>query len=443
MMTRGYTFGLTGVVDNRYSLCDLTKTSKLRRWRIIDEWNGASMAEDQRRTSVIPATSANVSRPDSDAKSPTQPGAAVPSADVLRAVFESISSVLIVFDPGMQVIYRNEAARTLLPRADDVCAALSELTLDDAYQGWRHELRQVLDGRQTRRIDAVMRPAKDQPETYLHLVITPLREPASGEVLGGLLMADDVSSRISMEQRLAVSERLAAVGKLAARVAHELNNPLDGIMRYTNLAFRRVDESGDAKTREYLEQARAGLTRMAQITSALLEFSRTTHTRFEQATINKIAEDAVSAMVGRAQDNKVTVVCNFHKQDMPVVRGSSLFQVFCNLIKNAIDAMPDSGTLTLTTGIEGPDVIVTFEDTGIGLPSDVDKLFEPFYTTKASGKGTGLGLAVCKDIIERYSGSITAENRAEAGARMTVRVPVRNCAAVPASHRTTLDMGGD
>lgn len=405
------------------------------------------MAERRRRVSMIPPPTigppidASASMDGAQISHQSTPDHACP--DVLGAVFESISSVLVVFDSDMRTLFRNEAARNLLPDAEDVCDALADLTIDGKYLGWRNELRQVLDDRQTRRFDAVARPAGDQPETYLSLMITPLRQPGSGAALGGLLLADDVSGRISMEQRLAVSERLAAVGKLAARVAHELNNPLDGIMRYTNMAFRRVDESGDSKTREYLDKARSGLKRMAQITSALLEFSRTTHTQFEQATINKIAEDAVTAMNGRAQDNNVTVVCNFHKQDMPVVRGSSLFQVFCNLIKNAIDAMPDSGTLTITTGIEGPDVIVTFEDTGVGLPADTARLFEPFFTTKPSGKGTGLGLAVCHEIVERYSGSITAVNRPKGGAIVTVKIPVRNCAAVPVRPRKRLGVKED
>lgn len=355
--------------------------------------------------------------------------------DVTRnvsVVLECLPGALLVFDTAWKVVLQNEAARRLLSHATDICETLSSLTVDGACRNWAAELKAVLQLRQTRRFEAVIHPAAGHAETYLSLLCAPLYDPADDRVTGGIILAEDVSARISMEQRLAVSERLAAVGKLAARVAHELNNPLDGIMRYTNLARRRATESGDHKTAEYLEKAAVGLTRMAQITSTLLEFSRTTHTQFEQATINRIAEDAVSAMSGRAQDVNVTVVCNLHKEDMPVVRGSSLFQVFCNLIKNAIDAMPDSGTLTVTTRIVGRNVVVVFEDTGAGLPENTERLFDPFYTTKPSGQGTGLGLAVCKDIIERYGATITAANRPEGGARFTVTIPKRNCAKVPA-----------
>jgi signal transduction histidine kinase len=291
-------------------------------------------------------------------------------------------------------------------------------------------LRQVTETRREKRFDGVVSQAPNQPDRYFNVVCNPLRGPAGAEAAGGLLLIEDVSPTITMEHRLAVSERLAAVGKLASKVAHELNNPLDGILRYTNLAIRKAAEHEDPKIMEYLDHARSGIVRMSHIISSLLEFSRSTGNTFEQATINKIAEDAIAAIAGRAQEAGVSVVCNF-EQDMPVVRGSNLFQVFCNLMKNAVDAMPDGGTLSVTTKIVGPDVIVLIEDSGIGLPPEADRIFEPFFTTKPLGKGTGLGLAVCREIIEKYSGSITAERREPKGTRLTVRIPTRNCAAIP------------
>jgi two-component system NtrC family sensor kinase len=292
-----------------------------------------------------------------------------------------------------------------------------------------------------RRLDVTLNRPGDEPDVYISILIDQLKNPETGEAMGGLLLAEDVTSRTSMERRLAVSERLAAVGKLAARVAHELNNPLDGILRYTNLALRLTDpqqQSANAtpeallqKLREYLENTKSGITRMAEITSALLKFSRNAPAAFEQATINKIVEDAVSAMEGRTSESNITVICNFLRSDMPVVRGSNIFQVFCNLIKNAVDAMPDGGTLAVTTSIQDGDIMVVFEDTGIGLPKDAAKIFEPFFTTKAPGKGTGLGLAVCKEMIEKYSGTITAASRESGGAAFTVRIPVRSLETPP------------
>lgn len=371
--------------------------------------------------------------------------------NLVGRAFESLPVALVVFDRQMKILARNRSASALLPDGADLSEALGRLTVDGRFEDWAVELRRVLDSRLPRRIDVSVKndqlidggtanPPTTSSETYLNLLIHPLEGDAPGEIIGGILMAEDVTAGISMQRRLAVSERLAAVGKLAARVAHELNNPLDGVLRFTNLAIRRLTkltteagETTDEKLIGYLENARAAIVRMSEITGDLLEFSRSTPSTFEQATINKIIEDALHAMEGRAHDARITIVCNFCEQDMPVVRGSNLFQVFCNLIKNAVESMPEGGTLTVATRMEPQDVIVTIADTGVGLPENADRIFEPFFTTKPSGQGTGLGLAVCKDLIEKYAGKIMPSRNTPRGTVMTVQIPIRNCAATPSA----------
>ncbi len=378
------------------------------------------MASSTKQTAACPAT-ATVRAADSGNL-----------ASLFGSVFESLGSCLVVFDKRLNVILRNQAAQALLPPAKDAAEVLAKLTVEGACVDWQRELRAIMHGRGPRHFDALAPREGDRPEAYLEIVISSLKDVDTGDSVGGLLLAEDISARISMERRLAVSERMAAVGKLAARVAHELNNPLDGILRYTNMALRRVENVDDPKIGPYLECIKSGITRMTQIVSALLEFSRSAPGGDQQATMNKIVEDALSTMEGRANDANITVVCNLHRADMPVVSGSGFFQVLCNLIKNAIDAMPESGTLTITTDIVGPDVVVTVADTGTGLPEEMDKIFEPFFTTKGQGKGTGLGLAVSREIIDRYGGSIVAERREPCGTIFTVKIPVRNCSAQPA-----------
>ena len=255
---------------------------------------------------------------------------------------------------------------------------------------------------------------------------------ARGEPVVPLKIPGDTASA-SASDAAGESMRMVALGRLAARVAHELNNPLDGILRYVNLAARvNKSEGGDARIGEYLDKARGGLLRMAQITTGLLEFSRASHAPPEQATINRIIEDAIASMAGRATEAGVTVERNLLAVDMPVARGSNIFQVFCNLIKNALDAMPNGGALAVSTRIDAGDIVIAVEDTGIGLPEEADRIFEPFFTTKAPGRGTGLGLAVCREIIERYGGSITANRRQPAGTAFVVRIPERNFGSTPA-----------
>jgi len=215
-----------------------------------------------------------------------------------------------------------------------------------------------------------------------------------------------VSEKRNREKQLAETERLATLGKLASKVAHELNNPLDGILRYINLALRSIERGNLEKPKEYLTQCRQGLIRMVQIVSELLEFSRNSYTYFEPVKIEQIIEDAIRTMELGAQQRGVRILRNYSSQ-VPSITGGNLFQVFCNLIKNALDAMPDG----------------VFKDTGVGFaPDNAETIFEPFFTTKDSG--TGLGLAICKDIVERHNGRIVAEAAPNRGSVFTVYLPL-------------------
>ena len=219
-------------------------------------------------------------------------------------------------------------------------------------------------------------------------------------------------------------ERLAIIGKHAAEVAHELNNPLDGILRYINLTIRSIEQENVGKSKEYLAQCRQGLMRMIQIVSELLEFSRSNYSpQDEHIKIEQIIEDAVKTMDAKADSSNVRIFRNYHP-DSPLIKSGNLFAVFCNLIKNAIDAMPNGGRLNISTRLtEDNCAAIEFCDTGAGFPpEDAEAIFEPFYTTK--DKGTGLGLAICRDIIKEYNGRITAENAPQQGSVFTVYLPL-------------------
>ncbi len=228
-----------------------------------------------------------------------------------------------------------------------------------------------------------------------------------------------------MQTQLANMERLATIGKLASKVAHELNNPMDGILRYINLALRSIEQQNLEKPKEYLLQCRQGLMRMVQIVSELLEFSRSTYTTSEEhVKIEQIIEDAIKTMDVKAEGSGIRIIRNY-RPDVPQVRSGNLFQVFCNLIKNAMDAMPNGGELHISTRVTADNTaIIEFRDTGTGFaPEDAEAVFEPFFTTKEKHGGTGLGLAICKDIISKYHGRITAENAPQGGSIFTVHLP--------------------
>lgn len=347
----------------------------------------------------------------------------------LERVLETLPLGVVVFDRQLRVILRNPQAEQVfgqLTRAAELGASLASPA---GEVDWEADLRKVLHAGNSLFREIAVPSHETAPERLLELRADPLPAPEGGSS-GVILTADDVTRRAGLARRLAVSERLAALGRLAARVAHELNNPLDGILRYINLAIR-LEEQGEeekqTKIVSYLTESRKGLLRMAQILSELLEFSRSGRGQFEESNINQTVEEAIRTLQDQADAGGVTVAAAFRAQQMPVLPGGMLFQVCCNLIKNAIDAMPDGGRLTVTTWRTESDAMIRFEDTGPGLPEPVEQIFQPFFTTKAAGKGTGLGLAICKDYIERLHGGITAEQAEPHGAVFTLRLPLRDC----------------
>ncbi|MBN2377987.1 MAG: PAS domain-containing protein [Sedimentisphaerales bacterium] len=330
---------------------------------------------------------------------------------------------VVVFDKNLRITDTNPYAAELLGPCVNIATALTDGCGPNSDFRWDDALKKVLQSGHSATYSSVLYSLNSRNLT-LHIICDPLTDEISEKIIGGILLIEDTTAKTAMQSDLADAERLAAVGKLAARVAHELNNPLDGIIRYLNLALRVVDQHDIDQVGNYLSESQKGLQRMVQIISELLEFSRSTYSSFQQADINKIVEEAVKAMEILSLDNHVVVTRNYSKL-MPNIRSGNLFQVFCNLVKNAIDAMPDGGELIVSTRCNEHHALIEFADTGTGIPDDViDKLFEPFFTTKAPGKGTGLGLAICKDIIERYNGNIEAKNLPRGGTLFTVSIPL-------------------
>jgi len=225
-----------------------------------------------------------------------------------------------------------------------------------------------------------------------------------------------------MERLLAGAQRLSETGKLSAEVAHELNNPLDGVLRYISLAKRSAPEAAGA----YLDKATDGLMRMARTIRELQDRGRPWFSGGEIMPLERLLDESLSAMQPRAQALGV----NFLTDSMDcqsLTAPGAMFQVFCNVIKNSLDAMPEGGLLTVRLRPQGDRCRMEFVDTGPGVaPEIADKIFEPFFTTKPRGEGTGLGLSICRDIVTRLGGEISASNQTAPGLCVTILLPVTN-----------------
>jgi len=224
------------------------------------------------------------------------------------------------------------------------------------------------------------------------------------------------------QEQLIQAEKLAATGRLAASIAHEINNPLQAIHNCLHLVTNRtLDEE---KTKYYLNMAQEEVQRLIAIVQRTLDFYRPSKGREVMADVNVLVESVLALANKRLEHGKIKV----HRRlspDLPKLQvvADQLTQVFLNLVINAIEAMPDGGELTIASRQADAQVQIRFSDTGSGInPDEAKKIFEPFYTTKHSG--TGLGLAVSYGIIQRHGGEITVESAPGRGATFIVSVPV-------------------
>jgi signal transduction histidine kinase len=340
------------------------------------------------------------------------------------SALDLLPQAVLVCEGGGAILFRNLEATRSLPRGDDACQVLrgsdpgglpwacDVVSLQAEPSGLVH--RNVsLAGAGGRRVLA---------DVYLRaLDCSSPQPPAEESAPAVLVVVEDVSLRASAERRLAVSERLAAEAKVAARTAHELNNPLDGVLRYIGLAQRELEgrPRQAARAREHLAKAQEGLLRMGGIVGDMLSQGRSSH-----ETLGNLLREAASAFAPRAEATGVTVTCDLAAGG-DTGADARLFQVFCNVLKNALDAMPAGGVLTIRTQLERDRCTVEFADTGCGLTDDqAQRVFEPFYTTKPPGAGLGLGLSISREIVAALGGSIAAAPRNGGGAVLTIALPV-------------------
>ena len=269
-------------------------------------------------------------------------------------------------------------------------------------------------------VDAVVRGVADGTDSF----------PA-GMIAGCFEEEFSVREKALMELRKKVceTERLATLGQLSAGVAHELNNPLGGIIVYAHLL--KEDTGSDDPRYPNIEKIIKEANRCRIIIKSLLDFARQSHPMLVSTNINSVVKDALANIRNEQSFEGVTVRENLDPSLPPVEADPSQIQeVFENIIRNAAEVIVGSGELTITSHSVndedgGPAVELVFDDTGPGIPEEnMGHIFDPFYTTKLKGHGTGLGLAVSFGIIERHRGTIVVRNRAEGGASFSVLLPV-------------------
>jgi PAS domain S-box-containing protein len=248
------------------------------------------------------------------------------------------------------------------------------------------------------------------------------------QVIGRLVIMDDITERVELEGQLSQADKLSSIGLLAAGVAHEVNTPLAVISSYTQMLAKQLQ--GDPQKSGLLEKITRQTFRASEIVNNLLNFSRTSGTEFADVDINKVITDTLALLEHQFKTAKIQVQSDL-TVGISAIQGNPgrLQQVFLNLFLNAKDAMPGGGLLNVATS-NGDMVSVRVSDTGSGIaPEHIQRIYDPFFTTKTAPKegqnrGTGLGLSVTYGIIQEHAGKIRVESNPEAGTTFALDFPL-------------------
>ncbi|MEJ7861937.1 MAG: ATP-binding protein [Pyrinomonadaceae bacterium] len=259
----------------------------------------------------------------------------------------------------------------------------------------------------------------------LNVAVAPLRS-VSHDQTGAIIVFENVTTRIKLEESLQQSEKLSSIGLLAAGVAHEVNTPLTGVSSYTQLLLGMIPETDPKHV--LLQKVQKQTDRASNIVGNLLNFSRTGNaTEFTEINVCKLLDDTLQLLEPQLRKSQVEIVKNY-SDCTPKIFGNAgkLQQVFTNLIINARDAMFESGKIILETSFENDrQIVIKVIDTGTGIEADnLNKIFDPFFTTKGVGSGTGLGLAVSYGIVQEHAGTIEVSSENGQGTTFRLVFPV-------------------
>ncbi|HEX6731103.1 MAG TPA: ATP-binding protein, partial [Pyrinomonadaceae bacterium] len=292
------------------------------------------------------------------------------------------------------------------------------------------EFARVFESGEIERIEQEATNKKGETRYWLISKI-PMCADTSGQVSHVITVGEETTDRVEAYRAVARAEKLAAVGRLAAGVVHEINNPLATISACAESLERRVQEgtfgnSPDVEDlKEYLGLIRSEAFRCKTITMGLLDFSRTRASEHITVDLGDVINSAARLLSHQKRNADVDVRIEVAESLAPISGDpGQLQQAIIALATNALDAMPERGVLTIAARNQTDAVVVDVIDTGVGIPTDnLPKIFEPFFTTKEVGRGTGLGLAVCYGILTEHGGTLDVQSSVGYGTTFTITLP--------------------
>ncbi|MBI5747363.1 MAG: PAS domain S-box protein [Nitrospirae bacterium] len=260
---------------------------------------------------------------------------------------------------------------------------------------------------------------------YTTINASPLRDK-EGKIIGILGIARDITEKRHLEQKVRQSERLAAIGQLAAGLAHEINNPLGGIFN----CLYNIKKGGltPQKKDEYIGYMEDAIQRVKKIVSELLDFSQMKELKLSMVNPNKLIEDVIQSLDYAIKEKSIRIERLPSRKDLSIMLDKGrMEQVLANLVLNSIQAVDINGIISFRTDAEDQHCLIEISDNGAGIhPEVLPKIFDPFFTTKDVGKGAGLGLSVSRGIIERHNGNIEVSSEIGKGTSFKIKLPLRS-----------------
>jgi two-component system NtrC family sensor kinase len=351
-----------------------------------------------------------------------------------EAIVDTLPLSLYAIDRDYRIVAWNrnrELGELGLPRGEVLGRNIFEVLTKQSRELLEREFGKVFSTGEIHRVEQETVTNSGDTNHWLISKI-PMRADEGNEVTHVITVGENITARVKASRAVGRAEKLAAVGRLAAGVVHEINNPLATIAACAESLEKRIEEGAfanspeEADLREYLGLIRDEAFRCKNITNGLLDFSRLRAGQRVPVDVAEIIKAAARLVTHQQRGNNIQIEVEA-AAGLPRVSGdvSQLQQAVVALATNAIDAMPEGGTLTLRASCSGPRVLVQVIDTGIGIPSEnMTRIFDPFFTTKDVGRGTGLGLAVCYGILSDHGGRLDVRSTVGTGTTFTITLPV-------------------
>jgi two-component system NtrC family sensor kinase len=356
-----------------------------------------------------------------------------------EAILDALPVSIYVIDRDYRIVTWNrhrEIGVQGIPRDTVIGRDVFDVLAKQPHGKLRQEFERAF---QTGKIERIEQRTIDDDGTTIYWLVSkvPMRDKETGEITHVITVGEDVTVRVEAIHAVGRAEKLAAVGRLAAGVVHEINNPLATISACAESLETRVDEGafGDSPDvedlHEYLGLIRSEAFRCKSITNGLLDFSRMRAGERFPISIAQVIRSSARLIAHQKRGNNIKIEFEI-EEDLPFINADEgqIQQAIIALSTNAIDAMPNGGTLTFRAFGRNNRVIVEVQDSGHGIaPEDIPKIFEPFFTTKEIGKGTGLGLAVCYGVITEHNGRLSVRSNVGVGTTFSIFLPIQKSKA--------------